>query len=310
MLYRTEFEAMGCLVIAMLDSSSPKAEVILSEIANWFDGWEQILSRFKKDSELNKLNRQAGWPHKVSQVTWNVFQAAVTAEKTSGGLVKATILKALISSGYDKSFEKINIEPTNQNLNTLNISPSLEEVTLDEQNMTICLPLDVQLDFGGVAKGWAAEQAAIRLSEYGPALVSAGGDMAVTAAMKNGDPWPVTIDDPFNRGKVIANLGLTTCGMATSGTDYRRWKAGGQWNHHIIDPRTGQSAQTDIISATVIAPNILEAEMAAKTVLISGSQQGMKWIEARPGYAAFIVLESSGEILISNHMNDFFWRSK
>ncbi len=310
MLYRTEFEAMGCLVIAMLDSSSPKASEILSEVSIWFDGWEQTLSRFKTDSELTKLNMQAGWPYSVSQVTWDVFQAAAAAEKASGGLVKATILKALISTGYDKSFKNLINEEPGQNLNTWNIAQSLDEVTLDKQAMTICLPLDVQLDFGGVAKGWAADQAAKRLAEFGPALVSAGGDMAVTSLLKSGETWPVTIDDPFNRGEVIANLGLTACGMATSGTDYRRWKAGGQWNHHIIDPRTGRSAQTDIISATVVAPNIMEAEMAAKTVVISGSQQGLKWIEDRPGYAAFLVLESSGEIIISNQMNQYFWRSK
>jgi thiamine biosynthesis lipoprotein len=96
-------------------------------------------------------------------------------------------------------------------------------------------------------------------------------------------------------------------GVATSGTDYRRWKQGGRWSHHIIDPRCGQPAQTDVVTATVIAPNAMQAEMAAKAALILGSEQGLAWIEERPEFQGMLVLEN-GDILYSNHMDQFFWR--
>ena len=131
--------------------------------------------------------------------------------------------------------------------------------------------------------------------------------MAISAELPAG-LWPVTVDDPFRPGEIIATLGLGACGVATSGTDYRRWKQGGRWNHHIIDPRTGQPAQTDLISATIIAPTVTQAEMAAKTALILGSQRGLEWIEARPEFSTLLVLET-GEILFSHHMQQFFWRS-
>jgi len=100
---------------------------------------------------------------------------------------------------------------------------------------------------------------------------------------------------------------LGACGVATSGTDYRRWKQGGRWSHHIIDPRTGQPAQTDIVTATVIAPNAMTAEMAAKSTLILGSERGLEWIETRPELAARLVLET-GELLDSHHLEQYLWR--
>jgi thiamine biosynthesis lipoprotein len=132
--------------------------------------------------------------------------------------------------------------------------------------------------------------------------------MAISGELPNAGLWPVTIDDPFKSNTIITTLQLGSGGVATSGTDYRRWKQGGQWSHHIIDPRTGQPAQTDLITATVIAPSAMQAEMAAKTALILGSQHGLDWIEARPELSALLVLET-GDILYSNHFEQYFWRS-
>jgi thiamine biosynthesis lipoprotein len=162
------------------------------------------------------------------------------------------------------------------------------------------------LDFGGVAKGWAAHQASKRLAGYGAALVSAGGDIAISADQSDGQKWPVAMDNPFQKGDFIDSLMLGAGGVATSGTDHRRWKRGGRLSHHIIDPRTSQPAQTDLISVTVVAPNAMTAEMAAKATLIQGSECGKEWLEARPDLAALLVLET-GELLYVNNVKQYLW---
>jgi thiamine biosynthesis lipoprotein len=307
MLYRIDFKAMGCRMIAMLDSPSPQAAETLAQTPNWFEEWEQALSRFRSESELSRLNHSAGLPVQVSQTLWDVFQAARKAEKASAGLVTATLLDALLSAGYDRSFDLLPKERLAAPVSGWHFIGSLAEVDADPETRTLILPVDMQLDFGGVAKGWAAQQAARRLSVNGPALVSAGGDVAISAEQTSGELWPLAIDDPFHHGEFLNTLMLGACGVATSGTDHRRWKQGGHWNHHIIDPRTSQPAQTDIVTATVVAPDVLQAEMAAKTVLISGSLQGLAWIEERPEFSAMLVLET-GDILYSHHMEQYFWR--
>jgi thiamine biosynthesis lipoprotein len=97
---------------------------------------------------------------------------------------------------------------------------------------------------------------------------------------------------------------LGRCGVATSGRNYRRWQRGGAWKHHIIDPRTGEPAETDVLSATVIAPTVLEAEVAAKVVLILGSREGLAWLGAKPNYAGLVVLED-GQIVRGPRINPY-----
>jgi len=306
MIYRIDFKAMGCRMIAMLDSSLPDAPQLLQQVPLWFEEWEQSLSRFRDDSELNLLNRAAGWPVQVSETLWGVFQAAAEAESASGGLVRATVLDAVEAAGYTRSFDLLPRDQVAAPVSGWEPVGSLAEVEFDESIHTICLPSDIRLDFGGLAKGWAAHQASKRLAGYGSALVSAGGDIAISSEQSNGQKWHVAIDNPFQTGDFINTLMLGACGVATSGTDYRRWKQGGRLSHHIIDPRSGRPAQTDLISATVIAPSAMTAEMAAKAALILGSESALEWLNARPKFAALLVLET-GELLYSNHLEQLLW---
>jgi thiamine biosynthesis lipoprotein len=164
-----------------------------------------------------------------------------------------------------------------------------------------------RLDLSGIAKGWAADQAARRLALLGPSLVDAGGDIAVCGPRLSGEPWPVAIPDPFNPTENIDLLLLEQGGVATSGRDRRRWLKDGWWRHHIIDPRTGLPAQTEVLTATVLAPNAQTAEMAAKTALILGSWQGIAWLDARPELAGLLVLED-GERVHSRQWMNYIWR--
>jgi thiamine biosynthesis lipoprotein len=141
----------------------------------------------------------------------------------------------------------------------------------------------------------------------GPAVVDAGGDIAVTGARLSGEPWPIGVADPCHPGEQITLLKILSGGVATSGRDYRRWRQEGAWLHHIIDPRTRRPAQTDVLAVTVIAPSTAEAESAAKTVLILGSQEGRAWLERRPRLAGLLVLED-GRALRSTRFPTYEWR--
>jgi len=308
MIHKLEFNAMGCHMSALVDSPTGQTPELLQQVPLWFESWEQSLSRFRENSELSRLNRAAGWPVEVSETLWEVFQASLEAEQASDGLVTPTMLESLVAAGYDRSFDQMARAPFQRPVSVWDTVNPLAEVTWDESARTICLPPDVHLDFGGVAKGWAAHQAMQRLAKLGyPVMVNAGGDIALNGALSDGQPWIVSVDNPFEPGEFCELLKLNGGGIATSGTDYRRWKQGGRLSHHIIDPRSGQPAQTDIIAATVVAPTVMEAEMAAKTILILGSQHGMEWLGAHPALAGLLILES-GEMFYSAKMESFVWR--
>lgn len=82
---------------------------------------------------------------------------------------------------------------------------------------------------------------------------------------------------------------------------------GDHWQHHIIDPRSGFPAKTDLLTVTVIAPSVSKAEMAAKTCLILGSQRGIDWLETDESLAGLFVLEN-GQCLTSERFNNYIWR--
>jgi thiamine biosynthesis lipoprotein len=301
------FKAMGCHMRVVLDSSSRRGQQQMQLVPGWFEEWEQALSRFREDSELSRLNQSAGSAMKVSSILWDVLECSLSAEEASDGLVTATILDALVEAGYAQSFNQVMPGMAVQASKNQYPSSRTSEIQRDVLEKTISLPPDVHLDFGGIAKGWAAHQAAERLKMYGAGLVEAGGDIALSGLQNDGTPWPIAVNDPFDPDGELEMLRLGRCGVATSGKDYRRWQQDGIWMHHIIDPRTGLPAETDVLAATVVAPTVMEAEVAAKVVLIKGSQSGMEWLEKQSRFAGMLVLDNN-QRLYSQRMKKYIWR--
>ncbi len=312
---------MGTEILACVNVDSGQPPALLAEVPRWFEDWEQTLSRFRPDSELSRLNQAVDQSAHVSDDLWDVFQAAHAAEKLTDGLVTPTVLDAMLEAGYDRDFASL--QTGVQSLPTLHRSletsdtaaqnsaaqnvPALAAVQWDAAARTIQLPAGVHLDFGGIAKGWAAHQAMSRLlREIGPALMNCGGDIALSGALLDGSPWEIGVYKPFDRdsGYVEMLFLQRGCGVASSATDRRRWMQGGQVRHHIIDPRTGLPAESDVVSATVVAPTAVEAEAAAKSILIRGSLDGLDWLEANPALAGLLILED-GQILYSQKIMEY-----
>jgi thiamine biosynthesis lipoprotein len=304
MLHKLEFHAMGCEMSAVLDSPTRPAE--LDQLPAWFEAWEQTFSRFRLDSELSQANRRAGLPTRVSAEFAEVFELACSAEQASGGLVTPVLLDALLRAGYDRSFEMLPGPPLFPALLEQSLAAGLAQVQWDPATRTLCLPEGLHLDFGGLVKGWSASRAAARLEKFGPVLVEAGGDIAIRGRMTSGDYWPVGIAAPYQAAEHVALLKLETCGVATSGKDHRRWLQNGSLRHHLIDPRTGLPAQNDMLTATVIAPDSIQAEWAAKTCLLLGQQEGLAWLNAHPAFAGLLVLED-GRYCYSQNFENYLW---
>lgn len=310
-MIKVEFHAMGCGMAAFIDRESEAAIHALEQVPAWFEQWEQVLSRFRPDSELNQLNAAAGEDFSVSPTLWEVVQAALEAARFSDGLVTPTILKSLHRAGYDRSFDQLQTAQDPGKSVALSLYPSAErvgsalwrDIRIDAERRTVNVPVGAGLDLGGIAKGWAAQQAMLILKDFGPALVDASGDIAVSGAMEDGTPWPVDIDDPLEFQPRLDQLALTSGGVATSGIDYRRWLQNGSWKHHIIDPRSGEPAQTDLLSVTVVAPDVLQAEAAAKVALILGSQAGLEWLEEQDSICGLLALQD-GHLVYSSGLQD------
>ena len=304
MLHRLLFRAMGGEMLVVLEGDKDSPPSILDEVPAWFEEWEQSLSRFRPDSELSRLNQTFDQPVEVSDTFWDVFQYALSAETITNGLVTPTVLDALLEAGYNQNFDTLPRYQSGHGFQVLSAVNPLSVVTWDERSQTICLPYGVRLDFGGIAKGWAAHQAAERLQKYGSAVMNAAGDIAISDSLANGMPWDIGVRNPFEQDSDFETLKLRRCGVATSGRDRRHWSQNGLPRHHIINPYTGQPAETNVMTATIVAPTVMEAEAAAKAVLILGAEEGLKWIKADPELAGIIVLEN-GHTFYSERISQY-----
>jgi thiamine biosynthesis lipoprotein len=263
-----------------------------------FAGVEAGLSRFCSTSALSRLNGAAGrGPQVVSPMLWTVLLAALDAACESGGIYDPTVLPSLERAGYDRSFEAIgDTEETDSP--PVRTYGSWRRIRMDDAARSVDLPGDLALDLGGIAKGWTVDRVALALAPFGPVLVDAGGDLRVAGTV-DGEPWPIGVQDPFEPERDCALVRLPGGALATSSVGGRRWQRGHRMLHHVIDPRTGTSADTDLYAVTVHAPDAMTADVAAKIVLVLGSTAGTAYL-LKCGLSALLTATDGHEMVVGD----------
>jgi len=308
-LHRLCFKAMGCGMSLWLAGCEPavayphlQAARLSIELA------ENELSRFRPASGLSRMNRLSGQPVPVSPILWEVMSAALEAAKATHGLYDPTVLRALESAGYKTSFETLKGQQAGQKgpgEGTYNYS--WKDILLDPVARTVTIPVEAGIDLGGIAKGWTARQVAQSLGEAGPCLVDAGGDIAARGAPPGMAGWPVGVANPLQPELNLTVLTVCDGGMATSGIDYRRWTSNGHLQHHIIDPRTGSPARTDLLAVTVMAQDVVHAEIHAKAALILGASAGWDYLSGLDGVEGVLMLQD-GSNVITPGLEHYIWK--
>jgi len=292
-----EFSAMNTTIQVAAEGNREHLEPGFQQVRRFTAECEARFSRFLPDSELCQLNRSAGTWFQASFGMFELIQEAVELYRLTGGLFDPSILRALQQAGYDRSMDDIReagVLPASALAQTA--VSRMEQVRLDPAGMRIFLPEGVQIDLGGIAKGWIAERAALLLAEYTPACaVSAGGDMAFHGLPSGESAWSISLEDPRDEREVLAVLQLSSGALATSSITRRHWLQGGQERHHIIDPRTGVPAEVEWLSVSVGAPKATLAEAFAKAILIGGSNLGTQLAMQVPGIW-FIAVNPDGSL--------------
>ena len=227
----------------------------------WIVQMHERLTRFEPSSELSRFNASAGNWIAVSEDIEALLRESLRAFDVSGGLVNVAVLPALLAAGYTRDFAS---GPTTRSAPPR--IPPLPQV-LEVRDGEARLATGATVDLGGIAKGWLADRMASDLGEN--VLVNLCGDLYARGGGATGEGWPVGFGDK--------TLLLKDMGAATSGTTKRAWAGG----HHLIDPRTGRPAQTDLSEVSVLAATAVDAEIYAKVALLLGANAAPKWLEGR-----------------------------
>ena len=270
---------MGTTISLLLPEN--QAELGLQLVRALFTEWEQTLSRFLPDSELSQLNERAGMPTAVSDLLYSVLATALTAAQATQGVYDPALLDQLVRVGYDRTFDDLKAVQTPQPAGFDLIIPGepggrWRGIKVDPIRRCVTLPAGIKLDFGGIAKGMAVDAALEQLRQNGisPALVNAGGDLAVLGLPPDAEQWPISVPGQ----EQMWTIPLRSGAVATSGIAHRHWWQGNTLRHHLIDPRTGLPAESDLWSVSVVADRCEQAEVAAKVAFILGSRKGAEFL--------------------------------
>ena len=265
---RRTFRAMGTDIELLVDAEDAAGALHAAEAE--FHRLEAILSRFLPESELSRLN-EAGAADAGPELV-ALTSLSLAARELTSGRFDPTVHDAVVAAGYDRTFDEVAADGPEAR-------PAACGGRVTVTGSRIELEPGVRLDFGGIGKGWAADRAAELLSAAGPCLVNAGGDIAV-----RGGAWPVGVQTATGS----LTVELTTGGLATSGRDRRVWQRGGRELHHLIDPETGTSAESDLLRATVVAGDAVSAEVWSKALYLRGSAAAAEEADRR-GLPAVLV---------------------
>ena len=284
-----EFRAMNTSVILALEGEGNSDEG-LRQTQAFIEECEQRFSRFLPASEVCRLNDHAGQWCEASTELIDILVLSKAYFHETGGLFDPSVLPDLKRAGYDRSMDDIRIAGDRQ----MDPGPrkprrAFAAIELDTRRGQVRLPEGMEIDLGGIAKGWIVQEAAQRLEIYGTAAaVSAGGDMFFAGTPVEGN-WHVELEDPADERRTVAALQVSDGAVVTSSITKRSWSQNGQIRHHIIDPRTGEPAQPEWASVTVIAPRADLGEAYAKALLIGGKKEAARILPRRPGVAAIFV---------------------
>ncbi len=284
-MHREEFRAMGTTISLLVPES--QAEVGMHIVRTLFTEWEDTLSRFLPESELSQLNQRAGQSVAVSDLLYTVLTTALTAAQATGGVYDPAMLDQLVRAGYDRTFDDL---PATRVAPLLPGEPGggWRGIRVDTIRRRVTLPVGIKLDFGGIAKGMAVDAALEKLRQSGlhSALVNAGGDLAVLGLPPDEEQWPIAVPGR----ECTWTIPLRQGAVATSGIARRHWWMGNTLRHHLLDPRTGLPAESDLWSVTVVTARCEQAEVAAKVAFILGSRQGVDFLRKHQ-IAALLVHE-------------------
>ena len=255
----------------------------------------------------------------VSPLTYELLADANAAFRVTEGLFNPFMGHAMQEIGYDRSFELLKQDASPSGAAGWKGNPAVKmkqavqyqadgtlPLEMDPRRQAVRLRSGFSLDMGGFAKGWTAQRAADGLMAKGVrhGLIDAGGDVVLWGREPKQGVWGIGVADPMGAGGDIADLwveGLTS--MATSSVVKRSWhdpKHGAA--HHIIDPRTGAPAMSDLLQVTVLARDLAVAEQYAKCLIVLGSASGFPWIaDRRPGIA-YIGVQQDGQIRVSDNI--------
>jgi FAD:protein FMN transferase len=276
------------------------AEAAFEEI----DRLDRQMSNYSETSELTYINRNAARAEVVAEKElFDLLKLSFDYSRATGGAFDITVGPLMKAWGFFKGQGRL---PEPKELSRVMATVGFKHVRLDEQTRAIHFDREgVELDLGGIAKGYAVDKAAEILRESGvtSALITAGGSSILAIGTPpNKTAWRVEVNDPLNRSHKVTSVEIKDESISTSGCREKSFQVGGKTYCHIMDPRTGHPIE-GVLSASVITPRGVEAEALSKAVMVMGVEWAKEFLKKRPATRAILYYNGPERGLSSTRLN-------
>lgn len=276
-LWHSAFRAMASPVRVQLGRATPHPSTLHAAVRELFAEVERQCTRFDPTSDLMQANAAGDSWHQVGARCYAALVAAEQAHGATAGVFEPRVLSVLSELGYASSFAETG--PADRPATAaaapapLLGRPPRWRPGFDEATRAVRIGPD-PVDLGGIGKGLALRWTAGLLDDGGATsyLVDAGGDCVFSGGGPDGSGWHIGVEDPRGGPDPVAVLAVSEGACATSSTRLRRWRAGGEEVHHLIDPSTRRPGGDGLRAVTVVADDPADAEVWSKTLFLRGTQ--------------------------------------
>jgi thiamine biosynthesis lipoprotein len=294
------------VTITVYAADEEKADSAISTAFARMEEIEAVASIFDEQAQAFQLNRDGYLEAPAEDLRLLITKSLEYGELTDGAFdITIQPLLELWEAGLWQEPEAVQQQRINETLSLVGwdkIGTQDDRISFTEAGMEITL--------GGIAKGYAADETlkVIRKAGIKHALVNVGGDMATLGSKPEAEPWIIALVNPADETQSLANFHIAGEAVATSG-NYARYFDPEQSAHHIINPKTGYSAQ-ECISATVIAENAIQADALSTSIFVMGPEAGVALIDSLSNVECLIVSADRETIYVSSGLSMYLAESE
>lgn len=281
------------------------ADEALENIMTLITDLEDMLSVTDTDSAISKVNIGHGTATEIPDTVVELVEEAQKISSQTEGAFDISIYPVLKTWGFTTGNYQV---PTAETLNTLLQYVDYTRIDLDTENNTITLPENMQIDLGGIAKGYAGQKAAESLKAQGieNALLNMGGNIQTVGSKPDGSDWTVAIQDPENTNQYVGYVQVSDKAVVTSG-GYERYfeDANGHLWWHIMNPKTGYPAESGLISVSVIGDDGMLCDVLSTALFVMGLDKASTYWKTYGSFEAVFVTDNN-EIYVTEGLKGNF----
>lgn len=299
-LSRSEFALDTLCTVTLYEPADP---ALLDAAFTLIAAEEALLSRTKEGSDVGRVNHAAGAPTQVGEDTAELIALGLEYSALSGGIFDITVGR--LSELWD--FSGGGRLPEAAELAEAVASVDYRKLSVAGQTVTLADP-DSRLELGAIAKGYIADRVAELLKQEGAvsAVIDLGGNVVTVGSKPDGSAWNIGVQQPFGRerSELIGLIQVAgDASLVTSGIYERNFEREGVLYHHILDPRTGYPAETDVIGVTVVSKSSARGDALSTVCLLLGREEGSRLLEAEDDVLGALWVDSAGEVHVQGDID-------